>query len=119
MNFELLFADQSQPVRYALTGAKGGFSRTLLAQTLKMPRLTAAALCDLDARFAWNWASPPTALWSAAMLRLLPLRPPTRSCWSPMSPSCLMPNTTSLSRLPVIRPLVTAQRGARSKQDAT
>ncbi|MGF0239001.1 hypothetical protein ACQR3P_08050 [Rhodococcus sp. IEGM1300] len=48
MNFELLFADQSQPVRYALTGAKGGFSRTLLAQTLKMPRLEAAALCDLD-----------------------------------------------------------------------
>ncbi|MCF4998754.1 homoserine dehydrogenase [Pseudomonas syringae] len=48
MNFELLFAEQSQPVRYALTGAKGGFSRTLLAQTLKMPRLQAAALCDLD-----------------------------------------------------------------------
>jgi predicted homoserine dehydrogenase-like protein len=48
MNFELLFADQSAPVRYALTGAKGGFSRTLLAQTLKMPRLQAAALCDLD-----------------------------------------------------------------------
>jgi predicted homoserine dehydrogenase-like protein len=48
MNFELLFADQSQPVRYALTGAKGGFSRTLLAQTLRMPRLAAAALCDLD-----------------------------------------------------------------------
>jgi len=48
MNFELLFADQSQPVRYALTGAKGGFSRTLLAQTLKMPRLSAAVLCDLD-----------------------------------------------------------------------
>lgn len=48
MNFELLFANQSAPVRYALTGAKGGFSRTLLAQTLKMPRLQAAALCDLD-----------------------------------------------------------------------
>lgn len=48
MNFELLFADQSAPVRYALTGAKGGFSRTLLAQTLRMPRISAAALCDLD-----------------------------------------------------------------------
>lgn len=49
MNFELLFADQPErKVRYSLTGAKGGFARTLLAQTRLMPRLVAAALCDLD-----------------------------------------------------------------------
>jgi predicted homoserine dehydrogenase-like protein len=49
MNFELLFSDQpSRIVRYALTGAKGGFARTLLAQTRLMPRLAPAALCDLD-----------------------------------------------------------------------
>ncbi|MDN8614931.1 homoserine dehydrogenase [Variovorax ginsengisoli] len=49
MNFELLFADQpDREVRYTLTGAKGGFARTLLAQTRRMPRLVPAALCDLD-----------------------------------------------------------------------
>jgi len=49
MNFELLFADQPErKVRYTLTGAKGGFARTLLAQTRLMPRLVPAALCDLD-----------------------------------------------------------------------
>lgn len=49
MNFELLFAEQAdQAVRYALTGAKGGFSRTLLAQTRLMPNLIPAVLCDLD-----------------------------------------------------------------------
>ena len=49
MNFELLFADQpDRRVRYSLTGAKGGFARTLLAQTRLMPRLVPAALCDLD-----------------------------------------------------------------------
>lgn len=49
MNFELLFADQADTtVRYALTGAKGGFSRTLLAQTRLMPKLFPAILCDLD-----------------------------------------------------------------------
>lgn len=49
MNFELLFADQpDRTVRYTLTGAKGGFARTLLAQTRLMPRLVPAALCDLD-----------------------------------------------------------------------
>jgi len=49
MNFELLFADQPErKVRYALTGAKGGFARTLLAQTRLMPRLVPAVLCDLD-----------------------------------------------------------------------
>jgi predicted homoserine dehydrogenase-like protein len=49
MNFELLFSDQpTRTVRYALTGAKGGFARTLLAQTRLMPRLAPAVLCDLD-----------------------------------------------------------------------
>lgn len=49
MNFELLFAAQSgKTVRYALTGAKGGFARTLLAQTRRMPNLSPAVLCDLD-----------------------------------------------------------------------
>lgn len=49
MNFELLFADHpNTPVRYALTGAKGGFSRTLLAQSRLMPRLLPTVLCDLD-----------------------------------------------------------------------
>ena len=49
MNFELLFADQPhRQVRYTLTGAKGGFARTLLAQTRRMPRLVPVALCDLD-----------------------------------------------------------------------
>ncbi|SAK85067.1 hypothetical protein AWB82_05747 [Caballeronia glebae] len=52
MNFELLFSAPSsaqavQTVRYALTGAKGGFARTLLAQTRLIDRLVPAALCDL------------------------------------------------------------------------
>ncbi|MBQ0826141.1 homoserine dehydrogenase [Streptomyces tagetis] len=36
------------PVTYALTGAGGGFARTLLAQSLLMPGLRPAVLCDLD-----------------------------------------------------------------------
>ncbi|SHK49162.1 Predicted homoserine dehydrogenase, contains C-terminal SAF domain [Nocardiopsis flavescens] len=36
------------PVRYALTGARGGFARTLLAQTRHIERLRPAVLCDLD-----------------------------------------------------------------------
>ncbi|MFE0266404.1 homoserine dehydrogenase [Nocardiopsis alba] len=36
------------PVRYALTGARGGFARTLLAQTLRIERLRPTVLCDLD-----------------------------------------------------------------------
>lgn len=39
----------ADPVTYALTGARGGFARTLLAQTLLMPALRPAVLCDLDA----------------------------------------------------------------------
>ena len=38
----------THPVRYALTGAKSGFARTLLAQTLRIPRLRPTVLCDLD-----------------------------------------------------------------------
>lgn len=38
----------SAPVRYALTGARGGFARTLLAQTLHMSGLRPTVLCDLD-----------------------------------------------------------------------
>lgn len=60
MNFELLFRPGAAPanaatagrepavVRYALTGAKGGFARTLLAQTRLLSRLQATVLCDLD-----------------------------------------------------------------------
>lgn len=40
---------QHQTVRYAVTGACGGFARTLLAQTRYLPDLAATALCDLDA----------------------------------------------------------------------
>ncbi|GAA3731323.1 homoserine dehydrogenase [Streptomyces tremellae] len=36
------------PVRYALTGAGGGFARTLLAQSRLLSWLTPAVLCDLD-----------------------------------------------------------------------
>ncbi|HEY2019700.1 homoserine dehydrogenase [Paraburkholderia sp.] len=54
MNFELLFSPSSfsaaglQNVRYALTGAHGGFARTLLAQTRVIARLQPAVLCDLN-----------------------------------------------------------------------
>lgn len=36
------------PVRFALTGAKGGYARTLLAQTRRTDRVVPAVLCDLD-----------------------------------------------------------------------
>lgn len=49
MNLHHLFADTGeQTVRYALSGAGGGFARTLLAQTRHIPRLTPAVLCDRD-----------------------------------------------------------------------
>jgi predicted homoserine dehydrogenase-like protein len=38
----------SPPVRYAITGARGAFARTLLAQTPRMGRLRPSVLCDLD-----------------------------------------------------------------------
>ncbi|SMG58943.1 homoserine dehydrogenase [Paraburkholderia susongensis] len=60
MNFELLFragaqrthsvsgSPEPEVVRYALTGAGGGFARTLLAQTRLIGRLMPTVLCDLD-----------------------------------------------------------------------
>ncbi|MZE73982.1 homoserine dehydrogenase, partial [Streptomyces sp. SID5789] len=49
MNLHHLFADSGgRTVRYALTGAGGGFARTLLAQTRRMPGLVPAVLCDRD-----------------------------------------------------------------------
>lgn len=58
MNFELLFRAGTQRtasassdvtvIRYALTGAGGGFARTLLAQTRLIDRLAPTVLCDLD-----------------------------------------------------------------------
>ncbi|MBY8858540.1 hypothetical protein K7711_18820 [Nocardia sp. CA2R105] len=49
MNYELLFPEQgAAPVRYALTGANGGFARSLLMQTRAMPALAPVALGDLD-----------------------------------------------------------------------
>lgn len=41
-------AAEGPSVRYALTGAGGGFARTLLAQSRLLPWLTPAVLCDLD-----------------------------------------------------------------------
>ena len=49
MNHEILFRDLGdRRIRFALTGAKGGFSRTLLGQVPSIPWLEAAILCDLD-----------------------------------------------------------------------
>ncbi|WP_394428789.1 homoserine dehydrogenase [Streptomyces sp. SGAir0957] len=49
MNLHHLFASaDAGPVRYALSGAGGGFARTLLAQTLRIPALRPAVLCDRD-----------------------------------------------------------------------
>ena len=49
MNYQHLFKDLShQQIRLALTGASGGFGRSLLAQCRAIPSLTVTALCDLD-----------------------------------------------------------------------
>lgn len=49
MNYELLFKDLSKRrIRIALTGAAGGFSRTLLVQCRAIKNVDLAALCDLD-----------------------------------------------------------------------
>ncbi|MGP2439852.1 homoserine dehydrogenase [Streptomyces sp. JW3] len=49
MNLHHLFADTGgRTVRYALSGAGGGFARTLLAQTRRLPGLVPAVLCDRD-----------------------------------------------------------------------
>ncbi|MEU0474650.1 homoserine dehydrogenase [Streptomyces olivaceus] len=49
MNLHHLFADSGgRTVRYALSGAGGGFARTLLAQSRRLPGLVPAVLCDRD-----------------------------------------------------------------------
>lgn len=49
MNYELLFRDLgSRRIRMALTGAKGGFGRSLLVACRAIPALEIAGLCDLD-----------------------------------------------------------------------
>ncbi|MFE4057576.1 homoserine dehydrogenase [Streptomyces sp. NPDC059096] len=49
MNLRHLFADGGdRTVRYALTGAGGGFARTLLAQSRSIPGLAPVVLCDRD-----------------------------------------------------------------------
>ncbi|MGW2841777.1 homoserine dehydrogenase [Streptomyces sp. NPDC001493] len=49
MNVHHLFAGTGdRTVRYALSGAGGGFARTLLAQTLRIDRLAPSVLCDRD-----------------------------------------------------------------------
>jgi predicted homoserine dehydrogenase-like protein len=49
VNHEILFRDLGdRRIRFALTGAKGGFSRTLLGQVPSIRWLDAAILCDLD-----------------------------------------------------------------------
>ena len=57
MNLEALWGDpEAAPVRIALTGANGGYGRTLLSQVRTLPSIEVAALCDLDtakAREMW------------------------------------------------------------------
>jgi predicted homoserine dehydrogenase-like protein len=49
MNYELLFKElPDRRIRIALTGAAGGFSRTLLVQCRAIKNVALAALCDLD-----------------------------------------------------------------------
>ncbi|MEJ1974859.1 MAG: homoserine dehydrogenase [Acetobacteraceae bacterium] len=49
MNYQHLFQDLgSRQIRMALTGARGGFGRSLLAQCRAIPALQVTALCDLD-----------------------------------------------------------------------
>ncbi|KAA2213532.1 NAD(P)H-dependent oxidoreductase [Teichococcus oryzae] len=49
MNHEILFRDlRDKRFRVGIAGAKGGFSRTLLAALRNVPQLEVAALCDLD-----------------------------------------------------------------------
>ncbi|MFC0409789.1 NAD(P)H-dependent oxidoreductase [Roseomonas elaeocarpi] len=49
MNHEFLFRKElGRPVRVVVTGARGGFGRSLLVQCRQVPSITLAALCDLD-----------------------------------------------------------------------
>lgn len=49
MNYELLFdALKTRRIRIAVTGASGGFGRSLLVQCRNIPSLDIVALCDLN-----------------------------------------------------------------------
>lgn len=49
MNYETLFQElQGRTISIALTGAKGGFGRSLLVQCRHIKSIRVAALCDLD-----------------------------------------------------------------------
>lgn len=49
MNYETLFQElQNRTISIALTGAKGGFGRSLLVQCRHIKSIRVAALCDLD-----------------------------------------------------------------------
>ncbi|HAU5566478.1 TPA: homoserine dehydrogenase [Serratia fonticola] len=53
MNYELLFdALKSRRIRIAVTGASGGFGRSLLVQCRDIPSLDIVALCDLNTQGA-------------------------------------------------------------------
>lgn len=49
MNYELLFDTlKTRRIRIAVTGASGGFGRSLLVQCREIPAIEIVALCDLD-----------------------------------------------------------------------
>lgn len=49
MNYELLFDTlKTRRIRIAVTGASGGFGRSLLVQCREIPAIEVVALCDLD-----------------------------------------------------------------------
>ncbi|MGL9773037.1 MAG: hypothetical protein ACR5LG_01375 [Sodalis sp. (in: enterobacteria)] len=49
MNYHLLFeALRTRRIRIAVTGASGGFARSLLAQCRAIPAIDIVALCDLN-----------------------------------------------------------------------
>ncbi len=49
MNYEELFAElKTRRIRIALTGAKGGFGRTLIAQARAVSAIEITTLCDVD-----------------------------------------------------------------------
>jgi predicted homoserine dehydrogenase-like protein len=58
LNFqELLGSQTAAPVRVAITGANGGYARTLLSQLARIDAIEIAALCDLDTAKAHElWA---------------------------------------------------------------
>jgi predicted homoserine dehydrogenase-like protein len=58
LSLDELIADPSAPpVRVAITGANGGYARTLLSQLQQIDAIDVAALCDLDTeRVRGTWA---------------------------------------------------------------